>query len=148
MRRVKLLKLTYGPSAKLKMAATGQPTPSGGKRTLHLLLALGLGLLACSSWLQAQTAIYVDAKTSVEVSDGSQAKPYQTVTAAITAARGGDSIILARGTISALRLRSLRSLISTFDTPSFDLLWLLSYRFSFAYFDGLMPNCLIKADQK
>ena len=99
MKRVTLHKMIDRPSSNHNMAATGQPTPSGGKRTLHLLLALGIGLLASSSWLQAQTTIYVDANTGVNINnDGSQDKPYKTVAAAITAASSGDSIILKSGT--------------------------------------------------
>lgn len=99
MKRVTLRKLIDKPWSNHNMAATGQPTPSGGKRTLHLLLTLGIGLLASSSWLQAQTTIYVDANTNVsDNNDGSQDKPYKTVAAAITAASGGESIILASGT--------------------------------------------------
>lgn len=99
MKRVTLHKLIDKPWSNHNMAATGQLTPSGGKRTLHLLLALGIGLLASSSWLQAQTTIYVDANTNVsDNNDGSQDKPYKTVAAAITAASSGDSIILKSGT--------------------------------------------------
>lgn len=101
MKRVTLHKLIDRPSSNHNMAATGQPTPSGGKRTLHLLLVLGIGLLTSNSWLQAQTTIYVDANTSVNSNnDGTQAKPYKTATAAITAAGSGDSIILKSGTYS------------------------------------------------
>lgn len=54
MKRETLHKLIDRPSSKNKMAATGQSTPSGGKRTLHLLLALGIGLVAGTGWVHAE----------------------------------------------------------------------------------------------